>query len=483
MKIIISKPVLKKLNETLSLKDKQLNNFTSNNKIIAVSNYPCPVPTDEVKLTNKNEKKSSLMDMEKIKKDHKNVNSNVDYYKKLASSFNGYYDMPFSQNDFLKDLLKSSLEKSGLVLRGVNRAFPKDGVIFSENGVTLKSKEGVFLYEKTDSALNDENIEDILDKNGFIIDFDEDTIFFSNAKNRLPLENGTTLTKKGVCLPLTLKWLSEQGTPLEENFFNDLKTDDGYEEIAQLNIIYRLEHKSYSTDLAIKYFLKNYGDHIDRITGQVCKEKNFLQSLINSLDENNFYLVNLKEKIFNEATKIGFLDENGLTFKSLQDNNELLFKYLQDNHEEVKMLVIMYLIKKNQLTHPNISNQIPDASFSNKRYLGNTTDYMKFKNGNLEVKNSEELPKHDGKHQVGFRKENDYGHSVGMYINNSTNTFRIFDPNIGQFSFNTIQDMHNMQAFLEYKYKQKSNKDTDQNHFDFLKNQNDSPNLKVISYV
>ncbi|ASV34610.1 hypothetical protein CJJ18_11635 (plasmid) [Candidatus Williamhamiltonella defendens] len=221
MTIFISKPVLKKLNEVLSLKHKQLNNFTSNNKIVAVSNCPCPVPTDVVdkkNLINKNKKKSSFMDMEKIKKDHKNINSNVDYYKKLASSFNGYYDMPFSQNDFLKDLLKSSLEKSELVLRGVNRAFPKDGVIFSENGVTLKSKEGVFLYEKTDSTLNDENIEDILDKNGFIIDFDEDTIFFSDAKNRLPLENGTTLTKEGVCVPLTLKWLSEQGTPLEEKF-------------------------------------------------------------------------------------------------------------------------------------------------------------------------------------------------------------------------------------------------------------------------
>jgi len=57
--------------------------------------------------------------------------------------------------------------------------------------------------------------------------------------------NKSTFASDGLCIPLTMKWLSERRTNLETQYFDSLADKNTHEELAHLKIDVYLEHKKF----------------------------------------------------------------------------------------------------------------------------------------------------------------------------------------------------------------------------------------------
>ncbi|WP_119963819.1 hypothetical protein [Candidatus Fukatsuia symbiotica] len=151
-----------------------------------------------------------------------------------------------------------------------------------------------------------------------------------------------------------MKWLSEEGTPLEENFLSDLKTEGGIEEIAELNIIEKFKYKRdfvntcvehynrHHNDLVgfvkyfginnkeiakfpIQYIFNTYKEDINNITDLCNKNDSLLINLIHELGENNDEIIKLANKYPNK-------NDTGIIESAIQ--------YCLTHKEEVHNLVI-----------------------------------------------------------------------------------------------------------------------------------------------
>ncbi len=193
-----------------------------------------------------------------------------------------------------------------------------------------------------------------------------------------------TYGKKGMCHALALKWLAAQGTPLEKTIFTDLIPQNpgeipaGREEIFTFSIAYNAMGRFY-----------------ENLNADVSYPKKM--TFASSEDEvrNRVKNMTLEEQKSFKADTIKFMDELTL------GTDRVALEYMQ-------------------------------------MYAGNKLIMTKLDTDQL-------LPEHTGKYEVIFSssKKGDNGgnHGVAIYIDVSASIFKFFDPNHGEFLFNTAEAM------------------------------------------